>query len=826
MRRRPHLEGSDGDAATTEPGPPDSKHGWKQTRVASFSIEGMHCAGCASAAQEVLRKRPGVQEVIVSFAAEQGRLRYDPDAVDPQEVLDSLKRMGYTAKVRSEDGTREESRRERTFLQLLGAAAFGMQVMLLYLVVLYPQYSAGNFDGAEVRRVQYMVWGLATPAVFYGGISILVGAWRALRAGSATMDTLVALGVLSAYGYSVYVTLTGTGEAYFDSAVMITTFIMLGRYLEAVGGAQARKDIRHLLDMRPRRARVRDGEGWTEVPASQLEPGKIILVQPGERAPTDAEVREGRADADESLVTGEAQPVPKAAGDTLLGGTVVTGGALVCRVLTRTEDARLTQITHLVQQTLSEKPPIQRLADRAATWFALGILATAALTVLGWALGGQPISRALLTGVAVLVVACPCALGLATPLALAVSLGRATRAGLLVRRPAALETAAQVKTIVFDKTGTLTGGRMSVEQAIQAQGAGLTAAELLRVAAAVEQFSEHPLARAIVAAAQRPPAPEDAETNQRPGPALLKAADFVSRPGRGAEAAVEGYRGTVRVGTREFVGGEAPRELLETASERERRAQTVVWVGRNAEILGCIAVRDRPSPAAAPTLRSLEERGLRCVMLSGDRPSTVAAVAAELGIESYEGACPPEDKAARIRSWQAEGEKVAMVGDGVNDAPALAQADLSATVAGGTDVAGETSDVVLTRPDLTLLPRLVDLSRRTRRIILENLGWAFAYNLVAVPLAAAGLIRPIIAAAAMATSSLLVVSNSLRLRRSRSTGSRPDSRRASAPSGLNASRPPPDHPTPGTRRSSGPSAEPALPETPGSGGARPDRTSL
>ena len=712
----------------------------------------MHCAGCAVAVEKSLKRRPGVHDVDVSFAAEQGRLRYDPGRTDLDAVFQALKGTGYRVRVLTFEGkSRAEKRQENTLLQLLGSVAFGMQVMLLYLVVLYPQYGAGVFATEEVRRIQYMVWALSSPVIFYGGSSFLIGAWRTIRARTANMDTLVALGTLSAYGYSVYVTVTGSGEVYFDSVVMITTFIMLGRYLEAVGGTRARKDIRQLLSMQPEGARRRLGGSsgeWEEVPASRLEPGQEILVRPGERVPVDAEVMEGEADLDESLVTGESVPVAKKPGSAVLAGTVATNGALVCRVTRAVGETRLSQITRLVQRTLSQKPPIQRLADRAATWFALGILAAAVLTVIVWYLLAGSLPTALLTGVAVLVVACPCALGLATPLALVVSLGRATRAGLLVRNPVALESAAKVRRLVMDKTGTLTQGRMSVGKAVPAAEAGVDAGQLLRLAAAVEQFSEHPLAKAIVEAAEG---------------SIPEASGFSLTRGEGAEASVGGRR--IRVGSRGFVGQAVAREQLQAAAQRERRAESVVWVSRDSTLLGFITLRDQLNPSAPEALRLLADQDIHTVMLSGDRPRTAEAVARELGLQDFEGECPPESKADRIRQWQAGGEPTAMVGDGVNDAPALAQADLSITVAGGTDVAGETSDVILTRPDLTLLPQLIELARRTRRIIFENLGWAFAYNLVALPLAALGLIRPIIAAVAMACSSLLVVSNSLRLRR-------------------------------------------------------------
>jgi len=483
-----------------------------------------------------------------------------------------------------------------------------------------------------------------------------------------------------------------------------------------------------------------------------LSPGDIILIKPGGRVPADAEILGGEAALDESLLTGESTPVEKGPGDKIFAGTVVADAPLTGHVIRLTQDTRLASITHLVEQTLATKPPIQRLADRASAYFAVGITCAAALTFLGWWLiGNQPASQSLLTAVAVLVVACPCALGLATPLALTVTLGRATQAGILVRNNVALETAATVQRIVFDKTGTLTQGRMSVVATAVVPEIGVAEADFLCMAAAVEQYSEHPIAQAILAAC--------------PGP-LPEAGEFQALRGLGASARVNGgVDRRVMVGSPRFLGVGEHTLLAAEAQAHTDRGETVVWVGWEDALAGFIALRDEPNPAASQAMRRLEADGVQPAMLSGDSPRTTQAIATELGLSEYEGNCPPQEKAKRIQAWQEAGEKVAMAGDGVNDAPALAQADLSITAAGGTDVAGETSDIVLTRSDLTLIPKFIHLSRRTRRIIHQNLGWAFAYNLLAVPLAALGIISPVIAAAAMATSSLLVVGNSLRLRR-------------------------------------------------------------
>ena len=724
-----------------------------RSETAHFALKGMYCAGCAAAAQEVLRRQDGIRSADVNFASEQGRIEYDPKQVDLPAVLRKLDRLGYQARLLSDPREQKvEKQQERLLIQLIVAAAFGMQVMLLYLVQLYPRYAAGDYNQPDVRNLQYLVWALATPILFVGGWSFLQGAWRALMARTASMDTLVALGTLSAYSYSVYITLTGGGEVYFDSVAMITTFILFGRYLEKIGGRQARKDIRHLLQLQPDKAWRRDGEEWKQVQASALAQGDTILVKPGERVPADATVVEGEAAVDESLLTGESALVNKKAGADLFAGTVVADEALVARVTRPAAEGRLAQITQLVAETLNTKPPIQRLADRASAYFAFGILGAAVLTFAGWwLLGNQPASQALLTSVAVLVVACPCALGLATPLALAITLGRTSREGILVRNPVALETAATVGRIVLDKTGTLTQGKLSVTAAAVADGVDITTGDLLCTAAAVEQYSEHPVAKAIVRACPHSPA---------------KAEGFKVARGQGVSAQlVGGDNGRLKVGSSRFLTVDGDSSLSDQAMARERGGETVVWVGTEDALAGFVALRDEPDPTATEALRQLAEGGVRVVMLSGDSPHTTEAIAAELGLKEYAGDTSPQAKAERIKAWQEAGEKVAMAGDGVNDAPALAQADLSITAAGGTDVAGETSDVVLTRRDLTLIPWFIRLSRRARRIIRENLGWAFAYNLVAVPLAALGIISPVIAAAAMATSSLLVVGNSLRLRR-------------------------------------------------------------
>jgi heavy metal translocating P-type ATPase len=740
-------------AARPRPRPPLA--GPRET--AYFSLKGMWCPGCATAAEGLLRHQPGVRGADISFAAERGRVSYDPSQVDPDRLMAKLSRLGYRARLLSDRKEAAFERRlEGLLLQLIVAVAFGMQVMMIYLAMLYPRYADGDYSSPETRALQYLAMGLTVPILFVGGISFLRGAWRALLARTATMDTLVALGTVSAFCYSAYVTITGSGAAYFDSVAMITTFVMIGRYLESVGGSRARRDINALLTLQPDRCWVRRDGAWVEAEAASLTRGTEILVKPGERVPADSVVLEGSAVVDESLLTGESAPLPKESGDVLSAGTLVADGSLISVVTEPVAESRLARISGLIEQTLSAKPPIQRLADRVSAYFAFAVLGIAALSFGVRLLLDQPLSDSLVAAIAVLVVACPCALGLATPLALTVALGLATRLGMIVRNPAALEIGATIRRVVFDKTGTITRGRMTVEEVVSLGpiGAGPSPADMLRAAAAVEQFSQHPVAQAIVSACEGP---------------LPEAVDFESRRGQGASARLPDLDGErVLVGSSAFLGidqGTAAADYVE-------RGSTVVWIGRAQAMAaqteaadGFIVLRDEPNPSATQALGDLRRLGVTAVILSGDDPRTVRAIADEVGAEEWAGGLSPEEKALRVKRWQDSGERVAMAGDGVNDAPALAQADLALAMAEGTDLAGETADVLLTREDLTTVPRFLGLSSRTRRIIRENLSWAFAYNLVAVPLAVAGLISPIIAAAAMAASSVLVVGNSLRLRR-------------------------------------------------------------
>lgn len=711
-----------------------------------LTVDGMTCPSCAEVVARTVARHKGVHASDINFALGKARVDYDPTLTDAGQIMRLIERAGYHARVVGA-GSRpiEERAEERTLIQLLVALAFGMQVDMFYLVQLYGLYASGQAGSPQARSIGLFMWAAATPVLFFGGQSFLRGAWAGIRARTANMDTLVTLGTMSAYCYSVFAVLTGR-PAYFDSVTMITVFIMIGRYVETVGGARARKDVRALLELQPERAWRLTGGAPAEVEAGDLNAGDAIVVKAGERVPADSTVTEGIGAANESLLTGESALSPKRGGDRLWAGTVLAEGPVTAVVDRGIGDSRLAAIRTMVERTLSQQAPVQRLADTASAYLTFGVIAVALATFGIWTLVGATTTHALIAAIAVLVVACPCALGLATPLAISVSLGRATRSGILVRLPAALETAATVTEVAFDKTGTLTVGALAVTGFETMPGED--ADEVFDLAAGVEQFSEHPLGRAVA--------------RFRTEPAAMSGVRAIR--GRGVEGSTEDGR-IVRVGSDAFMQSALPSALAAAADRRAADAESIVWVAVDERVVAFISLRDETLPGAVEAVAELHRLGLTTLLLSGDSESTTAAVARKLGIATHRSRLTPEDKAAVIAQRQASGARVAMVGDGINDAPALAQADLGITVWGGSDVAGETSDIVLARPDLDLVPRFLGISDATRRVTRQNLGWAFTYNVIAIPLAAFGLISPAFAAAAMAGSSLLVVGNSLRLRR-------------------------------------------------------------
>jgi Cu+-exporting ATPase len=647
---------------------------------------------------------------------------------------------------------------------------------LLALPVLVVAMSHGSIPGVRGAWSPWFQLLLTTPVFLWCGWPIHRAAWRALRHGSASMDTLVSMGTGAAYGYSLVVTiwpawrgLAGHGAphgasgpaVYFEAAAVIIVLVLLGRVLEARATGRTTLAIRRLLDLQPTMARVVRGEIEQEIPADAVVVGDAIVVRPGERIPVDGRVQSGDSAVDESMLTGESLPVEKSAGSEVFAATMNTTGALRILATGVGGDTALRKVVQLVQEAQGDKAPIARLADAMSAIFVPVVIVIALLTFVAWMLLGPSESRlgmALIASVSVLVIACPCALGLATPTAIMVGTGRGAEEGILIRNGAALETTHRLTVIILDKTGTITMGRPALTRIIPAQG--VTEEELLRIAAAAERSSEHPLAKAVVAAA-----PRDGLS------AAPTVAGFKALSGHGIEARVQGR--PVLAGTASLLRSRGiALALTEEAAELAEQGVTPVHVAADGRELGLLGLADAPRPEAREAIRSLQAMGVRVLMLTGDNSLAAHAVARAVGVDEFAAELLPADKASRIRDLQRAGDRVGMVGDGINDAPALAQADVGMAIGTGTDVAIESADITLLRGDLRTVPEAISLSRRTVRTIRQNLFWAFIYNAVGIPIAAGvlypatgWLLPPILASAAMSLSSVSVVLNSLRLRR-------------------------------------------------------------
>jgi len=698
-------------------------------------IEGMTCASCAARIERKLNRLEGVH-ASVNYATEAASVSFEPGRVTREELVRTVEAAGYHVR---ESGEAAEAERS---LRLRLTAAIVLTAPLAVVAMISPLHFGGW---------QWLALTLATPVVFWSGWEFHRAAAANLRHRAATMDTLISLGTLAAWTWSVVTLLASLdADTYFEVGGVITTLILLGRYLEARARRRSSEAIRALLELGAKEARVlRDGVE-TVVPVEELQAGELFVVRPGEKLAADGEVVGGASAVDQSMLTGEPVPVEVVPGATVAGGTLNTYGRLVVRATRVGSETALAQIARLVAEAQTGRAPIQRLVDRVAAVFVPAVLAISAATLAGWLGVTGSAADAFTAAVAVLIIACPCALGLATPTALLVGTGRGAQLGILIRGPEVLEQTRSITTIVLDKTGTVTEGRMQVVDVVPAAGA--RADEVLRLAGAAESGSEHPIAQAIVERAGSPP------------PAEL----FRSRAGLGVEAVVDGS--TVSVGrARELT---LPPELARSLHAQEALGRTAVAVSWDGAARGLIAVADTVKATSADAVREFRELGLSPLLLTGDNETAARAVADAVGIERVVADVLPAEKVEEIRRLQQAGETVAMVGDGINDSPALAQADLGLAIGTGTDVAIEASDLTLVSGDLRAAADAIRLARRTLRTIRGNLFWAFAYNVAAVPLAVAGLLNPIVAAAAMACSSLFVVSNSLRLRRFRSSRER------------------------------------------------------
>jgi Cu+-exporting ATPase len=709
---------------------------------ALLAIQGMTCASCAVRIEKRLNRLDGV-EATVNYATEAASVGFDPRRVTVADLLGAVEAAGYTAAPAAEVEAGDETRKLAPRLAL--AVALTAPVAALAMIEPF------QFTGWE-----WVALALTAPVVLWSGWPFHRAAGLNLRLGAATMDTLISLGTLAAFVWSLVVVLGGGGEhVYFEVAAVITTLILLGRYLEARAKRRSGEAIRSLLELASKDVRVLSDGEEVVLPIEELRVGDRFVVRPGERIATDGVVEEGASAVDQSLLTGEPVPVEVGLGDEVAGASINVSGRLVVRATAVGADAALAQIARLVAEAQAGKAPIQRLADRISGVFVPVVIVLALGTLAGWLLWGGGAAEAFTAAVAVLIIACPCALGLATPTALMVGTGRGAQLGVLIRGPEVLEETRRIRTILLDKTGTVTEGRMWVESVVVA--ADVDELELLRLAGAAESASEHPLAQAVAARAR-----------ERVG-ALPAVESFGNRAGLGVEAVVDGRAVVVgRPALLDEWGLGLDEALSAARNAAETEGKTAIAIAWDGEARGLVVVADRLKSSSAEAVRGLRGLGLTPILLTGDNERTASAVADAVGIERVIAGVLPGGKAEVVERLQREGEAVAMVGDGVNDAPALAQADLGLAIGTGTDVAIEASDVTLVSGDLRAAVDAIRLSRRTLGTIKGNLFWAFAYNVAAIPLAVAGLLDPIIAAAAMAGSSLFVVANSLRLRRFRS----------------------------------------------------------
>ena len=704
----------------------------------------MHCASCVGRVERFLKKVPGVEDASVNLATNRAFIAFDPEQAQPSALIAAVERAGYGAAPVSATPNTQAAQRDPALLNLIGAAGLTAPVLLFSMLTMGMGHAAWT---------EWLFAALTAGVVFGFGRQFFTGAWSALtHGGTATMDTLVALGASTAYFSSLAELIwTSHPKVYFETAATIVTLILLGRWLEAGAKKRASTATQALLALTPKTARlVMETGEERDILIGLLKPGQTVRVRPGEKVAVDGTVVGGTSAVDESLLTGESLPVEKSVGDSVIGGTVVGSGTLLYQATAVGPDTVLAQMVRLVEQAQGSKAPIQRLADKVAGVFVPAVLGIALLTFGVWLLvlhAGA--AAALAPAVAVLVIACPCALGLATPTAIIVGMGRGASLGILIKNGDALERAHHISEVLLDKTGTVTHGLPILTDIVLHNGLDRTA--LLRLAASAEAGSEHPLAAAIVAGSQS---------------ALAQASAFTNYPGFGIEAFVDGK--TIRVGTAAFLEQHAvpltPNAQADLA-RLETEGKTAVFVAVGSEEAGILAVADTVRPGARDAVTRLTQMGLRVSLLTGDSRRVAEAVAKDAGITEVEAEVLPGGKADVVKKRQQSGAvSIAMVGDGVNDAPALAQADLGIAMARAADVALEAADITLLRSDLNGVADAILLSRRTMRTIKQNLFWAFAFNTVGIPLAACGLLNPMLAALAMAFSSVAVVTNSLRLK--------------------------------------------------------------
>ncbi len=724
-------------------------------KTTTFTITGMHCASCSVRNENSLKKIEGVKDASVNFALQSATVEYDEHLVHEKNLHEAVIKNGYQVLTEDLKDSQHDHREEdmgKSKRKALLAIILSLPALILAMAGI--SFSSSMFGQDVSIWIQAL---LGSIVILILGREFHVGMLRQARMGVANMDTLISIGTLAALLFSFWQLFSGGHDLYFETGAVITALILLGRYFEARSRGQASEAIEKLLQLGAKNARLVLANGETEdIPVEAVKVGDTLLVKPGEKIPVDGKIIKGESSIDESMLTGESMPAHKRAlsevegGDEVFGATINVSGAFEMKATKIGKDTVLAQIVKLVQDAQSKKAPIQKLADKISGIFVPIVLGIAALTALLWYLKTGDLASSLIPAVAVLVIACPCSLGLATPTAIMVGTGLGAKRGILIKNGEALEKGKRIDVVVFDKTGTLTEGRPTVTDVISAKD--VSADELVSLAASLEKLSEHPLAQAIFKHAQE----------KKIG--TVEVQGFENMPGKGVRGKIDGKE--IRVGNSRWIKIEPT--FQDHLSRLESEAKTVVLVSRGDEFLGLLAIADPVKPDAKQAVELLRQSGIKSLMLTGDNRKTAEAIAASIGIEQVFAEVLPHEKSEKVSSLQKEGLKVAFVGDGINDAPALVQADLGIAMGTGTDIAMEAGDIVLVKGSPLKVVEALKLSKLTYRIILQNLFWAFFYNIAALPLAAAGLLNPMIAGGAMAFSSISVVSNSLRIKRMKS----------------------------------------------------------
>ncbi len=728
--------------------------------ISQLNIEGMTCASCVAHVEKAISRLDGIDMANVNLATETATVSYDPSRVEVSGIIESVLQAGYSASLRSQDDDENEMKRQAGLRKLRNLTLISVLLSLPLLAAMITMVIP--VPGLMFLHNPLFQFVFATPVQFIIGWRFYRAAFLSLKAGSPGMDVLVALGTSAAYAYSIVngffadaLGIAGSG-LYFEVSAMVITLVLLGKYFESLAKGRTSKALKKLLNLQPKTARVSRGGEALELPVGDVQVGDLVLVRPGECIPVDGAVVSGSSAVDESAITGESLPVEKQAGDQVLSGTINTHGSISFEALNVGKDSMISRIISIVEEAQGSKAPIQQVADKVAAIFVPAVLAIAGVTFLVWWLALGNGTQAFVSAVAVLVIACPCALGLATPTAIMVGTGLGAQKGILIKNGEILQQAGEIDAVVLDKTGTVTRGKPELEGVFPVEKSKRHDEQsLLILAASLEQYSEHPLARAVVAAAEEK------------GLQLEAAENFTAYPGKGIAGTIANT--SYRIGTSQFLieAGISLQEVEQQKTALENNGASVVLISDDENLLGMLSIADQIKEESREGIRRLKEAGISVYMITGDNRGTAASIAAKVGLEERHvlSEVLPQDKAGEVARLQREGRKVAMVGDGVNDAPALASADTGIAMGQGTDIAIESSDITLIRGDLRDIARSIALSRRTMSKIRQNLFWAFGYNSLGIPFAALGLLNPMIAGAAMAFSSVSVVTNSLLLRR-------------------------------------------------------------